>query len=118
MDKKQLQYFQKKLEGKKERVEKELASFTKKDTHFIGDYDAKFPNLDTQSSDENAQEVADYERNLSVEHALEIDLASINEALTRIKKGTYGICTNCGQSIDIKRLEIMPEAKLCIKCRK
>ncbi|KKS26110.1 MAG: Transcriptional regulator, TraR/DksA family [Parcubacteria group bacterium GW2011_GWC2_42_6] len=118
MNKKQLLPFQKKLEEKKEKIEKELASFAKKDGNLTGDYDAKFPNLDAQSSDENAQEVANYERNLSVEHALEIDLASINKALARIKKGTYGVCANCGQPIDIKRLEIMPEAELCIKCRK
>lgn len=118
MDKKQSLYFQKKLEEKKDRVEKELASFAKKDDYLKGDYDAKFPDLDVQSSDENAQEVANYERNLSIEHALEIDLAGINEALAKIKNGTYGLCAKCGEPIDVKRLEIMPEAKLCIKCRK
>lgn len=118
MDKEKLKYFKKKLKEKKEKVEKELSSIAKKDKYLKGDYDTKFPDLDAQSTDENAQEVANYERNLSVEHALEIDLASIDEALEKIEKRTYGICANCKKPIDLKRLEIMPEAKLCIKCKK
>ena len=118
MDKKQLRYFKNKLEEKKIRIEKELASFAQKDRRVAGDYDAKFPDLDAQSPDENAQEVANYERDLSLEHALEIDLAAVNEALNKIADGSYGVCANCREQIDVKRLEIMPEAKLCLKCRK
>jgi len=37
-------------------------------------------------------------------------------ALERMDQGTYGICENCQEEIDIKRLEINPSAKTCIKC--
>lgn len=43
-------------------------------------------------------------------------LAQVNAALQRIEQGTYGICDNCGQPINEKRLEALPWASLCLKC--
>ncbi len=40
----------------------------------------------------------------------------INKALVRIAGGTFGICEDCGESIDIKRLEVRPESSRCINC--
>ena len=45
-------------------------------------------------------------------------LDAIDQALTRMDAGTYGICTTCGQSIQPARLEIMPTAVLCIDCQR
>jgi len=44
-------------------------------------------------------------------------LQMINAALERVTAGTFGICASCGQSIEPKRLEIMPYAIKCIKCK-
>ncbi len=44
-------------------------------------------------------------------------MEKINEALVRIKSGTYGICRECGDKISIKRLEARPVAELCIECK-
>ncbi len=41
----------------------------------------------------------------------------IEEALLRIKDGTYGLCVECHQSIGAKRLEARPTAELCIECK-
>lgn len=119
MDKNVFHNFKKKLETKKKALEKELTAIARQDPRLKGDYDTKFPDLGiTQSPDEGALKVADYERTLPLEHQLEIELASINEALKKIKKGAFGLCEKCGQEINAKRLEVMPEAKLCIKCRR
>ncbi len=84
-----------------------------------GDYDTRFPDFGVhQSQDENALEVAAYESALPVEYALELRLADINKALRKIETGEYGICENCHEPIDPKRIEIMPEAKLCLECQK
>jgi RNA polymerase-binding protein DksA len=40
----------------------------------------------------------------------------IDAALLRIKDGTYGICSVCGEEIPIKRLEALPYATTCVKC--
>lgn len=41
----------------------------------------------------------------------------IEEALLRIKEGTYGLCLDCGAQIGNKRLEARPTAELCIDCK-
>jgi RNA polymerase-binding transcription factor DksA len=41
-------------------------------------------------------------------------LSDIDEALSKLDKGTYGICEECGQPIGEARLEAMPAARLCI----
>ncbi len=41
----------------------------------------------------------------------------IEEALLRIKDGTYGNCVECGAQIGAKRLEVRPTAELCIECK-
>lgn len=39
----------------------------------------------------------------------------IRKALSRVKVGKYGICSDCGQMIDTDRLMVYPEATLCTK---
>ncbi|MCK4607642.1 MAG: TraR/DksA C4-type zinc finger protein [candidate division Zixibacteria bacterium] len=41
----------------------------------------------------------------------------IDEALRRIKDGSYGKCLNCGKQINKERLEAVPYARLCIACK-
>ena len=41
----------------------------------------------------------------------------INEALRRLEKGTYGKCIDCGSAIQSGRLDAIPYAKLCLKCK-
>ena len=41
-------------------------------------------------------------------------LSDIDEALSKLDKGTYGICEECGRPIGEARLEAMPTARLCI----
>lgn len=44
-------------------------------------------------------------------------LHHLNEALGRIEGGTYGNCRTCGQEISHPRLEVVPHATQCIKCK-
>jgi len=41
----------------------------------------------------------------------------IDEALRRIKDGTYGTCQECGKRIQAARLKIVPHARMCIECK-
>ena len=41
----------------------------------------------------------------------------INSALIRIDKGTYDICSDCGESIDFDRLAAYPTATRCVRCQ-
>jgi DnaK suppressor protein len=41
----------------------------------------------------------------------------IEEALDRVRAGTFGICKKCGTLIPKARLEAVPTAKMCINCK-
>jgi len=41
----------------------------------------------------------------------------IDEALRRIKDGTYGKCHSCGKEISAARLKAVPHARFCIECK-
>ncbi|MGB9742160.1 MAG: TraR/DksA family transcriptional regulator [candidate division WOR-3 bacterium] len=45
-------------------------------------------------------------------------LREIDDALARIASGTYGMCERCGEPIPRARLEVVPYARLCMKCLK
>lgn len=44
-------------------------------------------------------------------------LKKIDEAIDRIDSGSFGICDDCGNEIDIKRLEARPVTTMCIECK-
>ncbi len=44
-------------------------------------------------------------------------LLDVNEALRRLYNGEYGICEVCGQAISTPRLEVVPQARLCLRCK-
>jgi len=44
-------------------------------------------------------------------------LKKIDEAISRIDGGTYGVCEECGGPISVKRLEARPVTTLCIECK-
>ncbi|ABR48948.1 transcriptional regulator, TraR/DksA family [Alkaliphilus metalliredigens QYMF] len=43
-------------------------------------------------------------------------VTEIDRALEKIQEGTYGECQLCGQGIPDERLEVMPEANICMVC--
>jgi len=45
-----------------------------------------------------------------------LELEAIEEALERLENGSYVLCEVCGQPIEPRRLEIMPETPLCRGC--
>lgn len=42
---------------------------------------------------------------------------SLVMALTRARRGDYGVCGACGQRIASKRLKALPDADLCLGCQ-
>jgi DnaK suppressor protein len=49
--------------------------------------------------------------------ALSRRLHQLDEALERIRSGSYGLCTDCGALIVDTRLTIDPAARLCVGCQ-
>ena len=44
-------------------------------------------------------------------------LQYLNRSLDMIKKGTFGICTACGELISKERLEEVPHTSKCFNCK-
>lgn len=44
-------------------------------------------------------------------------LVEIAKASLALENGDYGYCDRCGEEIPKKRLEVKPEALLCIRCQ-
>jgi DnaK suppressor protein len=54
---------------------------------------------------------------MSLQDAEVEEYRGISKALERIKDGTYGICTDCGNPISEKRLQSFPGTMRCLACQ-
>lgn len=45
------------------------------------------------------------------------ELAQVLAARRRLQEGHYGQCTECSKPIDLRRLEALPAAALCLTCQ-
>ncbi|GGP12970.1 TraR/DksA C4-type zinc finger protein [Nonomuraea glycinis] len=43
-------------------------------------------------------------------------LGELDEAVERLRDGSYGICVKCGNRIPVERLLILPAARTCVLC--
>lgn len=89
------------------------------------DLQAKVPNLQTTASDglgytnhqaDDATQALDQATDLALRTRTERTLRLVEDALVKIENGTYGICEQCGEEIDIARLEAIPYTPLCLRC--
>ncbi len=67
--------------------------------------------------DEGDPDVVEREKSVALLAALEVKLASIEDALRAMERGTYGVCERCGKPIPAERLEVKPEATMCVTCQ-
>lgn len=104
------------LESEKAKIIKELESFATKDDSIKDNWDVKPLNAQDTDMEEKADEVEEYDNLLSVEHSLELKLKDVNAALEKIANGVYGTCEKCSKEIAKARLEVAPEARLCMEC--
>ncbi|EMT54474.1 MULTISPECIES: TraR/DksA C4-type zinc finger protein [Brevibacillus] len=58
-------------------------------------------------------EMFEREKDLALDSLDRETLKEIDQALSRMEEGTYGICTVCGQDIPEERLEALPQAQTC-----
>jgi DnaK suppressor protein len=44
-------------------------------------------------------------------------IKKLDEAMRRIEEGTFGECSDCGEDIELRRLQARPTATLCVGCK-
>jgi DnaK suppressor protein len=109
MDKKKLETFKKRLEERQQSLRKTV-SRTEEDGR-IADQDSAQDIADRAASSYTKEFLFSQSNN---ERQL---LQMVETALQRIREGDFGECVNCGNEINVKRLEAVPWARYCIECQ-
>ena len=73
-------------------------------------------NDDDEHDPDGATLSAEWSRLTGLEDAARTKLKQVDDALTRLDAGTYGICIGCGKPIPAGRLEARPFAERCVPC--
>lgn len=79
---------------------------------------AELLSLAEPSADEADVDAYEREKTWALIQSLQRKLESIQHALESAQSGKYGICEGCGERIDPARLEILPQATLCLTCQR
>jgi DnaK suppressor protein len=79
---------------------------------------AELRSLAEPSADEADLDAYEREKTWALVQRMQQKLQSIDRALELAQSGAYGICQNCGDRIEPARLEILPEATLCLSCQR
>lgn len=118
LSKKDRAHFEQRLLEERERIVRQLAQFDESFSDTLqgsdGDLSAYSFHMADQGTDAMEREKAFLFA--SKEGRL---LYHIDEALRRLYKSpdSYGVCQECGDDVGFERLDALPHARLCIKCK-
>ena len=118
LSKKDLAHFEKRLLDERERIVKQLAQFDESFSDTLqgsdGDLSAYSFHMADQGTDAMEREKAFLFASKEGRFLFHID-----EALRRLYKAPekFGFCMECGEDIGYERLDALPHARLCIKCK-
>lgn len=107
--------------AKKSSMSKEAAHLQGERTQVLSELEnlrsAMLNEVDTEP-DEGDAEIFEREKTAALIAVLERRMQDIEHALRAIEKGQYGICERCGKPIEPERLEVKPDAILCLNCQR
>src|SRR5712692_9038219 len=109
MDKKRLDYYKKKLQARREELMKTIAR-----TEEEGRQADEDPTVDLADKEANSYTK---EFLFGMTNSDRTILNMIDAALKRIQANEYGVCANCQEEMQQKRLEAVPWTKHCIACQ-
>lgn len=109
MDKKRLDYYKKKLQARREELLRNIAR-TEEEGRAADDD----PTVDLADKAANSYTKEFLFGQTNTDRSI---LQLIEEALKRIRENEYGLCANCQDEMQQKRLEAVPWAKHCVTCQ-
>ena len=109
MEKKKLDAFKKRLETRQQELRR-MVSRTEQDGRTVDEDSAQdiADRADSSYTKEFLFHQSNNDRQL---------LQMVENALSRIREGTFGECISCGKDINAKRLEAVPWTRHCIECQ-
>ena len=102
-----------KLEIEKKRIQEELSQLNSSRS-----MDDRREGSPFGKREEEATESMELEKRLALENPLNDLLTEVERALKKLEAGTYGYCDICNTVIDPASMEALPQAILCLSCRK
>jgi DnaK suppressor protein len=109
MDKKRSEYYKKKLLTRREELLQTIARTEEEGRNADAD-----PNVDLADKAANSYTKEFLFDQTNTDRSI---LQLVDEALRRIREGKYGACVNCGEELQLKRLEAVPWARHCVACQ-
>jgi RNA polymerase-binding transcription factor DksA len=104
------------LVGEKEVIEQRLLEGT---SGFLDQLRCSAPLKTTHPADtEKAPEVNCVRVNEVFLNNMSRAIKAIETALERMKLGIYDVCSECGETIPLERLKVMPFTELCLECQR
>ena len=118
VDKRTIEKLKGRLEQELATLELELADIGQVDNINADDWHGTNGDFETGTADASilADRFEEKTTNEGIVSELEERRKNVKDALARIKKGTYGVCEQCGKKIPVARLEANPSATTCIAC--
>jgi len=118
MNKKQLAHIEKRLQEERERVMKELGSYGEQFKRTAQGSDADLSSYSFHMADQGT-DAMEREKQFLFASKEGRYLWHVNEALRRLYKDPeqFGKCHECGENVGFERLDALPHARLCIKCK-
>lgn len=117
MNKTELKYFEGLLNEKKETLLQELGYLEDNTMRLSSKEGAGDLSSHAYHLADHATETQDREQAFHMASREGKYLFYIEEALDRVRNGTFGVCKKCGKLIPKARLEAVPTAKMCIDCK-
>lgn len=102
------------LLAEQQRLEQEIANLDHEGVNASVFQDDETDAVDQHPADD-ASELFEREKNMSLIFTLRRSLDEVNAALQKFDAGTYGVCEVCGKPIAEKRLRAYPAATHCIE---
>jgi RNA polymerase-binding transcription factor DksA len=106
--------FRKRLEDEREHVRATLEAIERRLAVPQSESGGELTLLDQHPADA-ATETESRELDMTRQLMFQARMTRIDDALGRIRDGTYGRCAVCGEQIPEERLEIVPETAYCVR---
>lgn len=97
---------------KKFLLEKKVSIMNKLNSRKLAETDTEIGDEADTASQNNEREIQ-----FELDEISSMAIKDIDNALTKINAGSFGLCECCGCNISIKRLQAMPWGRYCIECQ-
>jgi RNA polymerase-binding protein DksA len=113
---KTLERLRHKLQQEKERLHHQAEDLAAEAEQLARDREAGDTQFDEESGEGDTVNI-ERERDLLLSASARQVVEEIDDALDRMRKGTYGVCKPAGRRISLERLEAIPWAQVCVDCK-